>query len=153
MIDLQKKVEDYKHMMDVLDQKKQAIAELVTNLEVVISLEHKTQTILDDKPQVEIAAKNSKPDKKIAVKKDKKGVLVAMSSLKVPLSLPALALHIVKHSNKPLTVQEVAQLAIDSGYKTAAKSFANNVYQTLNRHVRKKHLNQQTVDGKIKFSA
>jgi hypothetical protein len=154
MTDLQRKIDDYKHMMDMLDQKRQAIAELVLNLEDVISLEHRTQTILDGKPEAKAVVRHSKKAKKVAAKVvNGKGAMVPMSSLKDPLSLPALALQIVKHSSKPLTVQEVAQLAIDRGYKTAAKRFANNVYQTLNKHVRNKHISQHTVDGKIRFSA
>lgn len=154
MIELQKKVEEYKRMLGAIDKKRQAIAELVRNFEDCLYLEHKTQTILDEKPDVKVTKKTSKRSKKAATKvANGKGTMVAMSSLKDPLSLPALALQIVKQSNKPLTVQEVAQFAIDCGYKTAAKRFANNVYQTLNKHVRNKNLSQQTVDGKIRFSA
>ena len=65
MTDLQRKIDDYKHMMDMLDQKRQAIAELVLNLEDVISLEHRTQTILDGKPEAKAVVRHSKRPKRL----------------------------------------------------------------------------------------
>jgi len=69
-----------------------------------------------------------------------------------PMSLPSLVQKIVSESKEPLTYMEVADLAIKNGYKSSAKNFANNVYQSLNIHVRNKTLRQQKIDGQIKFS-
>ena len=71
-----------------------------------------------------------------------------------PVSLPSLVQRIIVDSKRSLTPAEVAQIAIQNGYKTSAKDFSNNVYQALNRLVNKKSLRQnRRPDGRIEYSA
>jgi hypothetical protein len=95
------------------------------------------------------AKKNSTKRKPSRVK----DVVASSSSIDKPISLPALVQKIVSESKHPLTYSEVADLALKHGYKSSAKNFANNVYQSLNIHVRNKVLRQEKVDGTMKFCA
>jgi hypothetical protein len=56
-------------------------------------------------------------------------------------------------SKTPLSYTEVAEKAIASGYKTIAKDFGNNVYQSLNKLVRDKEIKQYKENNIVFFEA
>lgn len=70
-----------------------------------------------------------------------------------PVSLRSVVKHIVMQSKTPLSYPEVAEKAIASGYKTIAKDFGNNVYQSLNKLVRDKELKQRKENNVVLFEA
>lgn len=70
-----------------------------------------------------------------------------------PVSLRSVVKHIVMHAKTPLSYTEVAEKAIASGYKTIAKDFGNNVYQSLNKLVRDKEIKQYKENNIVFFEA
>ena len=70
-----------------------------------------------------------------------------------PVSLRSVVKHIVMHAKTPLSYTEVAEKAIASGYKTIAKDFGNNVYQSLNKLVRDKEIMQYKENNIVFFEA
>jgi len=156
MSELNKMLAAYKQHRAVLD-------EFLVMLENTVSAEDRVKAAIVGQSEILAVIEKSKSTKiakitkitkkaKASLLKKDKNMQVSMTSLK-PMSLPALSLQIVKESKVPLTFKEVAKMAIERGYKTAAKQFTVSVYQSLNRHVRNKNLSQQIVDGSLKFSA
>lgn len=154
---LQERLTAYKHQHKVL-------SDLIEKMESIIPFEEKCSMLLKgiDVEDNSISQSNDETISATIVKTRRKmkpvrARKIRQTSNKVeladkPMSLPSLVQKIVSESKEPLTYMEVADMALKNGYKSSAKNFANNVYQSLNIHVRNKTLRQQKVDGQLKFS-
>jgi hypothetical protein len=140
------------------------LGDLIEKMEAILPYEQKINMLfkgIDVEDTVVKSEKNYSNRSKSTAKKNStkrkpsrvKDVVASSSSIDKPISLPALVQKIVSESKHPLTYSEVADLALKHGYKSSAKNFANNVYQSLNIHVRNKVLRQEKVDGTMKFCA
>jgi hypothetical protein len=154
---LQEKLTAYKNQHKML-------GDLIEKMEAILPYEQKINMLfkgIDVEDTVVKSKKNYSNRSKSTAKKNStkrkpsrvKDVVASSSSIDKPISLPALVQKIVSESKHPLTYSEVADLALKHGYKSSAKNFANNVYQSLNIHVRNKVLRQEKVDGTMKFCA
>lgn len=154
---LQEKLNAYKNQHKML-------GDLIEKMEAILPYEQKINMLfkgIDVEDTVVKSEKNYSNRSKSTAKKNStkrkpsrvKDVIASSSSIDKPISLPALVQKIVSESKHPLTYSEVADLALKHGYKSSAKNFANNVYQSLNIHVRNKVLRQEKVDGTMKFCA
>lgn len=154
---LQEKLNAYKNQHKML-------GDLIEKMEAILPYEQKINMLfkgIDVEETVVKSEKNYSNRSKSTAKKNStkrkpsrvKDVIASSSSIDKPISLPALVQKIVSESKHPLTYSEVADLALKHGYKSSAKNFANNVYQSLNIHVRNKVLRQEKVDGTMKFCA
>jgi hypothetical protein len=154
---LQEKLTAYKNQHKML-------GDLIEKMEAILPYEQKINMLfkgIDVEDTVVKSEKNYSNRSKSTAKKNStkrkpsrvKDVVASSSSIDKPISLPALVQKIVSESKHPLTYSEVADLALKHGYKSSAKNFANNVYQSLNIHVRNKVLRQEKVDGTMKFCA
>ena len=154
---LQEKLNAYKNQHKML-------GDLIEKMEAILPYEQKINMLfkgIDVEETVVKSEKNYSNRSKSTAKKNStkrkpsrvKDVIASSSSIDKPISLPALVQKIVSESKHPLTYAEVADLALKHGYKSSAKNFANNVYQSLNIHVRNKVLRQEKVDGTMKFCA
>jgi len=154
---LQEKLNAYKNQHKML-------GDLIEKMEAILPYEQKINMLfkgIDVEDTVIKSEKNYSNRSKSTAKKNStkrkpsrvKDVVASSSSIDKPISLPALVQKIVSESKHPLTYSEVADLALKHGYKSSAKNFANNVYQSLNIHVRNKVLRQEKVDGTMKFCA
>lgn len=154
---LEEKLLAYKHQYKVL-------GELIEKMEAIVPFEQRCGMLLkgldaDTESQAPEAKKSVRTESAIKVKSTKLRKSVKahtrskIDSADKPMSLPALVQKIVTESKEPLTYSEVAEIALKQGYKSSAKNFANNVYQSLNIHVRNKVLRQEKVDGTMKFCA
>lgn len=154
---LQEKLNAYKNQHKML-------GDLIEKMEAILPYEQKINMLfkgIDVEETVVKSEKNYSNRSKSTAKKNStkrkpsrvKDVIASSSSIDKPISLPALVQKIVSESKHPLTYSEVADLALKHGYRSSAKNFANNVYQSLNIHVRNKVLRQEKVDGTMKFCA
>lgn len=151
---LQEKLSVYKNQHKML-------GDLIEKMEAILPYEHKINMLFKGIEVEETADKLEKTHsnrrkstvKKSSAKRKPIRVKNVISSIDKPISLPALVQKIVSESKHPLTYAEVADLALKHGYKSSAKNFANNVYQSLNIHVRNKVLRQEKIDGTMKFCA
>jgi hypothetical protein len=154
---LQEKLNGYKNQHKML-------GDLIEKMEAILPYEQKINMLfkgIDVEETVVKSEKNYSNRSKSTAKKNStkrkpsrvKDVIASSSSIDKPISLPALVQKIVSESKHPLTYAEVADLALKHGYKSSAKNFANNVYQSLNIHVRNKVLRQEKIDGTMKFCA
>jgi len=154
---LQEKLNAYKNQHKML-------GDLIEKMEAILPYEQKINMLFKGidveetvaKPEKNYSNRSKSTAKKNSTKRKPsrvKDVIASSSSIDKPSSLPALVQKIVSESKHPLTYAEVADLALKHGYKSSAKNFANNVYQSLNIHVRNKVLRQEKVDGTMKFCA
>lgn len=149
MSDLQKK-------LSVEKQRAELHLTYVRKLEELVQIESKLASISNAaRQQPQRKTSSSKPGAAVS----QKTKVAATGNKPVPMpnkpvSLPSLVQRIIVDSKRSLTPAEVAQIAIQNGYKTSAKDFSNNVYQALNRLVNKKSLRQnRRPDGRIEYSA
>lgn len=154
-----------------LKEHHQLILELIGKLEDVASLETRVSNISSGSEPVApehravhpIAPKNvsfirgaarSKAATKDSGAKPKtSGKPKSTGGSSKPVSLRSVVKHIVMSSKTPLSYPQVAEKAIASGYKTIAKDFGNNVYQSLNKLVRDKELRQHKENNVVLFEA
>lgn len=152
-----------------LKQQQQLLLELIGKLEDVASLETRVSQ-LSSGSESNFAARHAVPARDSGVLGGVRGIVKnaheaahkvkakAKAKPKVsgggkPVSLRSVVKHIVMHSKTPLSYPEVAEKAIASGYKTIAKDFGNNVYQSLNKLVRDKELKQYKENNIVFFEA
>lgn len=153
---LQEKLSSYKIQHKML-------GDLIEKMEAILPYEQKMNMLFKGIDVEEIGIKSERNHlnqkkstlrKKLTKRKSNRSKdMINASSADKPSSLSALVQKIVSESKNPLTYAEVADLALKHGYKSSAKNFANNVYQSLNIHVRNKVLRQEKVDGIMKFCA
>lgn len=136
-----------------LKQQREFLNEFIQKLEEIFEFEKKFEMSqssgafshhLEDESAPTASAKKSVENtkvEKLLVKTDK------------PISLGSLVVKIVNDSKKPLTLKQISEVAQKSGYKSSAKNFANNVYQSVNKLVKNKQLKQSRVDGEILYCA
>lgn len=151
-----------------LKRQQQLLLELIGKLEDVASLETKVSQ-LSSGSESNIAVRHVIPAQDSGIVGGARGIAKSAASaykaayrakLKAknsgggkPVSLRSVVKHIVMQSKTPLSYPEVAEKAIASGYKTIAKDFGNNVYQSLNKLVRDKELKQRKENNTVLFEA
>ncbi len=146
----------FEESLNVYKNQHKMLGELIEKIESIMPMMKSVNLMKIDIPNLEKETSEEENSRaRTATKPVRKIARSARKIVKVekPMSLPALVEKIVTESKEPLTYSEVAEIAIKNGYKSSAKNFANNVYQSLNIHVRNKTLRQERVDGELKFTA